>query len=116
MVNGREDAATRVSVESESDALSTIPAIETPSSSPSEPGSPTIELVTISEDGGDFGSPSPPVAILDGDAMFPDPMMDFPFLGDEPLVDAVAALKHYMQYGTLQQSTTISCSIADFPR
>jgi ubiquitin carboxyl-terminal hydrolase 34 len=103
MVNGREDAATRVSVESESDALSTIPAIETPSSSPSESGSPTIELVTISEDGGDFGSRSPPVAILNGDTMFSDPMMDFPFLGDESLVDAVGTLKHYMQYGTLQQ-------------
>ena len=101
MTNSREDVATRASVESESDALSTIPAIETPSSSPSERRSPSIELITISDDGGDFGSRSPPVAILDGDTVFTNPMLDFPFLDDQSLVDAVASLKNYMQFGTV---------------
>ncbi|TVY49434.1 Ubiquitin carboxyl-terminal hydrolase 34 [Lachnellula cervina] len=98
MVNSRENMATRASVESESDALSTIPAIETPSSSPSERRSPSVEVITVSEDGGDFGSRSPPVAILDGDIVITNPMVEFPFLDDQSLVDAVGSLKNYMQF------------------
>lgn len=105
MVDGGEDAATRESVESESDALSTVPAIETPSSSPSEPGSPRVEIVTIDAGSRNYRTPSPPVAILDGDQVLHDLMSEFPLLGDEPFVDAAKRLKHYMQYGSLQQTT-----------
>lgn len=102
MANDEEDTGMRRSVESESDALSTIPAIETPSSSPSDAGSPTIELVPPSED--DRGSQSPPVAILSGDAEYADLWSDFPLLGgDGNLLSAVKSVQNYMQYGMLQQ-------------
>jgi len=83
MINEGEDAGTRISVESESDALSTIPAIETPSSSPSPIGSPTVELVVQSEDELDFGGHDPPVAIIDDDTDFglPRPVGKLSILG-----------------------------------
>ncbi|TVY73211.1 Ubiquitin carboxyl-terminal hydrolase [Lachnellula suecica] len=98
-VDADAGTGTRVSVESESDALSTVPAIETPSSSPSEAGSPKVELVPDSEDDGDFGGHIP-VSLLDGEPMYNenDPMLDFPFLGDDSLVTAAGRLQHYLQY------------------
>lgn len=96
---GDEDTA-RISVESESDALSTIPAIETPSSSPSAASSPHVELVDMDDDDSDFTSQDPPLAIIDDDHL--DPMQSFPYKGDDEAV--LAALKrvtHFLQYGML---------------
>ncbi|KAH6712037.1 ubiquitin C-terminal hydrolase-like protein [Leptodontidium sp. MPI-SDFR-AT-0119] len=93
---GDEDTA-RISVESESDALSTIPAIETPSSSPSAASSPHVELVDMDDDDSDFTSQDPPLAIIDDDHL--DPMQSFPYKGDDEAV--LAALKrvtHFLQY------------------
>lgn len=86
-------------MESESDVLSTVPAIETPSSSTSAGGSPQIELV-VSEDDQDFGNRSLPVAIIGEDDIFGDPMQTFPFVQDgESLANATKRLAHYVQFG-----------------
>ncbi|EKD21222.1 uncharacterized protein L3040_000736 [Drepanopeziza brunnea f. sp. 'multigermtubi'] len=66
MPNGGGQDIARVSVESESDGLSTVPAIETPSSSPSAGGSPRIELVPMDED----------------EDAYLDPMSTFPYTSD----------------------------------
>lgn len=101
MVNSGEDTGTRVSVESESDALSTAPPIETPSSSPSSPseGDPPFELVPINENDGEFESQSPPVVILDGDTIYSDPMIDFPYVGGDTYEQGARNLARFMQYG-----------------
>jgi ubiquitin carboxyl-terminal hydrolase 34 len=99
MVNDGEDTGTRVSVESESDALSTVPPIETPSSSPSPPGSPTIELIPISEDDAEYEDISPAMAVFEGDAVTSDPMLDFPYLENQSLVEAVRKIARFLQYG-----------------
>jgi ubiquitin carboxyl-terminal hydrolase 34 len=85
-------------VESESDVLSTTPAVETPSSSPSAVGSPHIELIT--EDDQDFGDQSPPVAIIGEDEIFGDPMENFPYAQEgEPLVSTTKRLIAFIQHG-----------------
>jgi hypothetical protein len=112
MVTGAEDAGTRISVESESDALSTIPPIETPSSSPSPTGtgSPQVELVAIGEDDSDFNNDDPPVAIINEDAVYLDPMANFPYFAEgETLVNTVARVARFLQYGTYNQSNTLFC-------
>jgi ubiquitin carboxyl-terminal hydrolase 34 len=106
MVNEGEDAGTRISVESESDALSTIPAIETPSSSPSPIGSPTVELVVQSEDESDFGGHDPPVAIIDDDtdSVYLDPFASFPYWAEgETLINTLSRLARFLQYGMYSQ-------------
>ena len=106
MTNNGADTGTRISVESESDALSTIPAIETPSSSSSGPGSPRIELVVNDQDS-DFVLRSPALAIFDEDEVFADPMLEFPYHGeDETLAGTVTRLVRHLQYGTCQSSST----------
>jgi ubiquitin carboxyl-terminal hydrolase 34 len=97
MVSGGEDSGTRVSVESESDALSTVPPIETPSSSPSPSGSPTIELIQISEDDAEYEEISP--AVFDGSPVTGDPIFDFPYLENQSLVDAVRKIARFFQCG-----------------
>ncbi|RDL38126.1 Cysteine proteinase [Venustampulla echinocandica] len=115
MVDGGEDSGTRVSVgsESDADALSAIPPIETPSSSPSATGSPTIELVPISEDDEDFEGRSPPVAIFDGDAVLSDPMPDFPYLGDDSLVDGARKVARYLQFDDVPSEEAF-CKLRDW--
>lgn len=95
MTNGGDDAVARFSVESESDALSTAPAIETPSSSSSE-GSPKVELVTIDDDS-DFAEP---LAIIDDDEIYMDPMSNFPYCVEgETLNETVVRVARFFQYG-----------------
>lgn len=77
---GGEDTA-RVSVESESDVLSTIPAIETPSSTPSAVSSPQVELVNMDDDDSDFANQDPPLAIIDD--QYIDIMYSFPYRSRE---------------------------------
>ncbi|KAK0118696.1 hypothetical protein ONS96_011784 [Cadophora gregata f. sp. sojae] len=77
---GGQDTA-RVSVESESDALSTIPAIETPSSTPSAVSSPQVELVNMDDDDSDFANQEPQLAIMDDHYI--DVMYNFPYRGRE---------------------------------
>ncbi|KAG9232040.1 ubiquitin C-terminal hydrolase-like protein [Amylocarpus encephaloides] len=115
MGNGGEDIGTRVSVESESDALSTVPAIETPSSSPSAIGSPEIELVPMSDDERDYGRGSPPVAIFDGDEMVADPMLDFPYLADQSLVDATRHISRFFQYDAIENED-VFCKVRSWMR
>jgi ubiquitin carboxyl-terminal hydrolase 34 len=99
MINAGEDTRAGLSVESESDVLSTVPAIGTPSSSPSAAGSPQIELV-VTEDDQDFGKGSPPVAIIGEDEIFQDPMHNFPYAQDgEPLAATAKRLSTFIQYG-----------------
>lgn len=101
MINGGEDIRTGLSVESESDVLSTVPAVETPSSSPSAVGSPQIELV-VTEDDQEFENRSPPVAIIGEDEIFGDPMQEFPYAQEgEPLVNTTKRLIAFVQHGIL---------------
>lgn len=101
MVEFGEDTGTRISVESESDALSNIPLIETPSSSNSPEGSPKVELVV--EDDFDFGTN--PVAIIgdeddEDDNGYIDPLSTFPYYAEgETLVNTVSRLARHLQYG-----------------
>lgn len=88
----------RESIESESDALSTVPANETPSSSPSIPGSPEVELV-LNDDDSDFTPVTPSVAVI-GQEVFPNPMDSFPYhTAHETLVHTVRRLTHFVHYG-----------------
>jgi len=92
----------RKSVESESDALSTVPAMETPdSTASSEPGSPAIEVIAIDDEDSDFGHQSPPVAIFqDTDMGETDPVPGFPYHCDgESLAGCVRRLAQHLQYG-----------------
>jgi ubiquitin carboxyl-terminal hydrolase 34 len=104
MPNAGVDAGTILSVESESDALSAIPAIETPSSSSSPIGSPQIELVTI-EDDDDLSGGDPGVAIISDDTVYLDPLMNFPYFSDgETLCQTVGRLGRFLQHGSFLSS------------
>jgi ubiquitin carboxyl-terminal hydrolase 34 len=94
-------AERRDSIESGSDELSTIPAAESPSSSsPLAHDSPEIEVVTINEDGDDFTAQSPPLAIIDEDDLFVDPIHNFPFRTEgESLATTMKRLCYFVQYG-----------------
>lgn len=97
---GPSDNGTRASIESESDALSTV-AMETPTSSPSPSGSPEIELVT-GDDTSEYGGRDPQVAIIDDDVMFLDPVTSFPYYAEgEPLTATIGRLTRYLQFGML---------------
>jgi ubiquitin carboxyl-terminal hydrolase 34 len=97
MVHGADDAGTRISIESESDALSTIPPIETPSSSASPLGSPQVELV---QDASDFDNDDLPVAIINDKSVYLDPMVNFPYNAEgETLPNTVARLGRFLQFG-----------------
>lgn len=64
------------------------------------PESPEIEVVAINEDGEEFASRSPPLAIIDEDELFVDPILSFPYNGDgESLVNTVKRLAHFIQFG-----------------
>lgn len=107
MARGGHDTGTRISVESESDALSTIPAMETPSSSPSESGSPQVELVQ--EDDADFEAEPPVAAIINSDdeedLTYNDPMLSFPYYSDgEALTSTVNRVSRYFHYGMFKSS------------
>ena len=101
MVHGGDDTDMRVSVESESDAdaLSTVPPIETPSSTASLTGSPTIELIPVSEDDADYEDISPGVAVFEEDPVTSDPILEFPYLESQTLIDAVHQIVRYFQSG-----------------
>jgi ubiquitin carboxyl-terminal hydrolase 34 len=97
---------TRKSVESESDALSTIPAIETPSSSASAPGSPEIEALPIQDYESDVHSPA--VQLIgdddddeDDDIMFPRNLMEsFPWRRENlTLEQTVRQIERALQFG-----------------
>lgn len=97
--NTMEDEVTRISIESESDVLSTVPAsvIETPSSSPSAAGSPEVELVPISSDDPER---SPTLAIINEEEVFPDPLNHFPYQRrGENLLMALRRATNILQYG-----------------
>jgi ubiquitin carboxyl-terminal hydrolase 34 len=100
MAPGSPEDEARQSIESGSDELSTIPAGESPSSSSMAPESPEIEVVTINEDGEEFANRSPPLAIIDEDELFVDPILNFPYNGDgESLANTVKRLAHFIQFG-----------------
>ncbi|KAL3423599.1 ubiquitin carboxyl-terminal hydrolase [Phlyctema vagabunda] len=97
MLPSEDDRDPRPSLDSESDALSTVAAMETPSSSPSAMGSPQIELVAMSDEV-EYVARSPPLAIIDDDEVLMDPMSDFPYNNrGEPLISTVARLKKHLQ-------------------
>ncbi|RDW59732.1 hypothetical protein BP6252_12819 [Coleophoma cylindrospora] len=99
MINGSEDRVARISMDTESDALSTVPAMETPSSSSSALGSPEIELINMSEEA-DYAGQSPPLAIIEDDEVLMDPMCEFPFndiAAGEGLANTVVRLKRHFQ-------------------
>lgn len=103
MLNGG-DGGTRMSVESESDNLSTVPAIETPSSSGSAPGSPTLEILPP-EDEDDIQ-----VAIITDDGLYSDPISTFPYHSDEETAcDTVQRLARYWQFG-MRSDPISTCS------
>ena len=86
-------------MESESDILSSVPAGETPSSSPSAAGSPRVELV-MNDDDPDFGGQSPPVAIIGEDDIYGDPMLSFPYAHHtESLLNTTKRLVTFLREG-----------------
>jgi hypothetical protein len=54
------------------------------------------------------------VVILDGDTIYTDPMIDFPYVGGESYEQGARNLAHYMQYSGFQQPSKVDF-IADFP-
>ncbi|KUJ19036.1 ubiquitin C-terminal hydrolase-like protein [Mollisia scopiformis] len=103
MPAGPSDNGARASIESESDALSTV-AMETPTSSPSAMGSPEIELVTGDDDISEYEHRNPPVSIIDDDVVFLDPLSTFPYYaeGAETLSTAVTRMSRYFQYDAVE--------------
>jgi len=100
---GGEDTA-RVSVESESDVLSTIPAIETPSSTPSAVSSPQVELVNMDDDDSDFANQDPPLAIIDD--QYIDIMYSFPYRSrEESALSASQRVASFLQQGMQSKPT-----------
>ncbi len=96
MLNGGEEAETRISVESESDALSTVQAIETPSSSSSAISSPEVEFLPIEDD----GDHNPAVAIINDNSIYSDPLLNFPYFAEgEPLCHTLQRVARFLQYG-----------------
>ncbi|KAK2624650.1 hypothetical protein QTJ16_005843 [Diplocarpon rosae] len=84
----------RISVESESDGLSTVPAIETPSSSPSAMGSPHVVLVD--DEDSDFRG------VVD---VFADPMSAFPYKADdETAISACRRIANFFQFDDVPTS------------
>lgn len=103
MINGNEERVTRISIDTESEPHSAVPAMETPSSSSSAMGSPEIELVNMDEEA-DYAGRSPPLAIIEDDEVLIDPMCEFPFnniAAGEPLANTVARLKRHFQNGRI---------------
>jgi ubiquitin carboxyl-terminal hydrolase 34 len=89
----------RFSAESESDVMSTTGAIETPSASPSDGGSPEVEIVTI-EDDSDFTDRDTVAIIATDNDMYLDPLAGFPYFAEaETLVQTVNRLSRFLQYG-----------------
>lgn len=114
MINGGEDASTRVSIESESDALSTIPAIETPTSSSSALGSPEIEVLTVHDDD-DFVTQSPQVAIINDDEdLIEEAVHSFPYRdeGESPL-SAVKKVAQFIQWREIDNDDCF-CKLRDW--
>jgi ubiquitin carboxyl-terminal hydrolase 34 len=100
MVHRADDAGTRISIESESDALSTVPPIETPSSSASPIGSPQVELIPMDNDDSDFNNDDLPVAIINDDSDYLDLMSSFPYKAEgETLANTVNRLSRFIQFG-----------------
>ncbi|KAI9641472.1 hypothetical protein NHQ30_010279 [Ciborinia camelliae] len=99
MTDTVEEEGARISIESESDVLSTVPAsvIETPSSSPSATeGSPEVEVIPVSSDDPER---SPTLAIIDEEEVFPDPLLHFPCQNrGETLVHALKKITRILQY------------------
>lgn len=117
MTNGGEDAGIRISTGSGSDVLSTVPAIETPISSPSALGSPEIEILTVHDDDG-FITQGPSVAIIGGDEdLFEEAVLDFPYRDDEesPLNAAkrVAQFFQWRMHSHYIDSATSLTSVGD---
>lgn len=114
MAPGGPENEARQSIESGSDELSTIPAVESPSSSSMAPESPEIEVVAINEDGEEFASRSPPLAIIDEDELFVDPILSFPYNGDgESLVNTVKRLAHFIQFEPIEDDACF-CKLRDW--
>ncbi|QSZ30008.1 hypothetical protein DSL72_004526 [Monilinia vaccinii-corymbosi] len=102
MTNAVEDGGARISIESESDILSTVPAsvIGTPSSSSAMEGSPEVELVHISSDDPER---SPSMAIIDEEEVFPDPLYNFPTQNrGENVIHALKRVAHILQYDPIE--------------
>ncbi|CAD6444908.1 6039bd08-4af7-4836-9051-2cf9a245c040 [Sclerotinia trifoliorum] len=97
-----DDEGARISIESESDVLSTVPAsvIETSSSSPSAmEGSPEVELVPISSDDPER---SPTLGIIDEEEVFPDPLNHFPTQRrGENMLHALRKVLHILQFDAI---------------
>lgn len=100
ILNPMEDEDTRISIESESDVLSNVPAsvMETPSSTPSViEGSPEVEVLAVSSDDPER---SPTLAIIDEREVFTDPLSHFPCRrrGDS-LYQSIKRVASILQYG-----------------
>ena len=108
MINGGEDANARVRSESESDVLSTLPTIETPTTSSSVLGSPEIEVLTVHDDDDeDFVHQGPPVSIINEDEdPFEVVLFDWPFYGDgETPLSSLKRISNHIQWRKFTSST-----------
>ncbi|ESZ91138.1 hypothetical protein SBOR_8472 [Sclerotinia borealis F-4128] len=103
MTNTEEDEGARISIESESDVLSTVPAsvLESPSSSPSVmEGSPEVEIIPVSSDNPER---SPTLAIIDEEEVFPDPLSHFPSQHrGENIMQALKRVIQILQYEAIE--------------
>ncbi|KAN0095287.1 ubiquitin C-terminal hydrolase-like protein [Hyaloscypha variabilis] len=114
MVHGADDAGTRISIESESDVLSTIPPIETPSSSASPIGSPQVELIPMDNDDSDFNNDDLPVAIINDDSDYLDLMSSFPYKAEgETLANTVNRLSRFIQFESIDDDACF-CKLRDW--
>lgn len=100
MTNTVEDEGARISIESGSDILSTVPAsvLESPSpSSSAMEGSPEIELVSPSSNDPER---SPTMAIIDDEEVLPDPLNHFPTQNrGETMLQALKKVSAILQWG-----------------
>lgn len=112
----------RENLDSGDEAIPSQPHVSTPSSSSSafaDISTPEIELVSVNEDGSEFGNRSPPVAIIDDDddlSIESDPLLDFPYRGiGETLAGTVRKIARFLEYGKTTSSRKLSLLTAKEP-
>lgn len=108
-----QNAGLQVNIDQGSEAISLKPHSGTSSSSSSvlqDIGSPDVELISVNEES-EFGNRSPPVAIIEDDEdesnLDSDPMLDFPFRGDEALPVTARKIARYLEFGKLHSPNIV---------
>jgi hypothetical protein len=109
-----QNAGLQVNIDKGNEAISLKQQSGTSSSSSSsvlqDIGSPDVELISVNEES-EFGNRSPPVAIIEDDEdeinLDSDPMLDFPFRGDEALPVTARKIARYLEFGKLHSPNIV---------